>query len=452
MSTDTSRVTGALSSADLKTFQASIETNPAFLSAMNAVSTTPVNKVAVNRRTASKVDNSFSIHLPENPVTSQKSSGRCWMFAALNTFRYFAQAKMNLKEGFEFSQNYTLFFDKLEKANYFLESILQTLDVPVGSRLLDHLLSNPLQDGGQWDMFVNLMQKYGVVPKSVMPETESSSSTGQMCYQLTTVLRDGAAKLRSKADQGASESALRGIKDELISTIYRMLCIHLGEPPTSFEWQYRDKDRKFVRRGKISPQEFFKEYIGLNLDEYVCLIHDPRPGHSFNANYTVKFLGNVIEGRATEYINADLETIKSAAIAQLKDNDAVWFGCDVGKFLDRDSGVMDTNYFNYDLVYGVAPTFSKAERLMYCQSLMTHAMVFTGVNLNEAGKPTKWRVENSWSDSPGDKGFFQMSDEWFDEYMYEVVVHEKYVPEATKAARKLKPIELEPWDPMGSLA
>jgi bleomycin hydrolase len=450
--TEPSAKLGTLSEVDLAKFKSEFAAQDRNRASMNAVCTTPVQKVALNRRVAATLDHSFSIHLPENPATNQKGSGRCWMFAALNTFRTTAQQSMNMKEGFELSQNYTMFWDKLEKANYFLDSILQTLSEPIGSRLLDWLLANIITDGGQWDMFVNLIDKYGVVPKSAMPETESSSSTGQMNYQIVFMLRDYACRLRKANAEGASLDDLESQKMAYMSEVYRMLCIHLGEPPSEFEWQWRDKDKEFHRVGKITPREFYKKYVNVNLSDMVCLIHDPRPGHDCNSVFTVKYLGNVVGGRPTEYLNTDIDVIKRAAIAQLKAGDSVWFGCDVGKYLDRDSGVMDIALFDYDLVYGTEPTMNKAERLMYGHSLMTHAMVFTGVDVDDQGNPRKWRVENSWSDAPGDKGFFQMSDAWFDEYTYEVVVEKRHVPREVLACLDEEPFALEPWDPMGSLA
>ncbi|AIE87411.1 aminopeptidase C [Fimbriimonas ginsengisoli] len=448
----TSSSAGALSPDDLRGFQSAFDNDPAYRAAMNAVTTTTVTQVALNRRKAALVNHSFSVHLPENPATSQKSSGRCWMFAALNTFRTKAQQVMNMEAGFEFSQNYILFWDKLEKANYFLENILATLDEPEGSRLLDWLMVAPQNDGGQWDMFVNLIQKYGVVPKSVMPETESSSSTGRMADFVTTKLREYACRLRGAHRSGASEGDLREQKQGYMTEVYRMLCIHLGEPPSRFQWQWRDKDRVFHRAGALTPQEFYAKYVGVDLSEMVCLIHDPRPGHDFNRAFTVKFLGNVVGGRPTEYLNVELDVIKQAAIKQLQAGDSVWFGCDVGKHLHKDLGVMDLDLYDFDLVYGTTPAMSKAERLMYGQSLMTHAMVFTGVDLSDEGRPSKWRVENSWSAEPGDKGFFQMTDRWFDEYTYEVVVSKNHVPGDSLRALEAAPVELEPWDPMGSLA
>ncbi len=444
-------VSGGISLDDLRAFQSAFEDTPAYRQAMNAVCTAPVNQVSLNRRKTALIDHSFSVHLPENPATSQKNSGRCWMFAALNTFRTKAQLSMNL-ESFELSQNYTMFWDKLEKSNYFLENILKTLAEPVGSRLLNFLLANPIQDGGQWDMFVNVVDKYGVVPKSVMPETESSSATGQMCHHVTAKLREYSCRLRSAHEGGAKESALRKQKQTYMAEVYRMLCVHLGEPPNGFNWQWRDKDKVFHRAGQITPKEFYDKYVGVKLSDLVCLIHDPRPGHDFNRAYTVKFLGNVVGGRPTEYLNVELDVIKAAAIQQLQAGDSVWFGCDVGKYLERDLGVMDGDLFDFELVYGTTEGMSKAERLQYGHSQMTHAMVFTGVDLDEAGKSRKWRVENSWSDKPGNKGFFQMSDRWFDEFNYEVVVSKNFVPGDSLRALEQPPVELEPWDPMGSLA
>lgn len=231
-----------------------------------------------------------------------------------------------------------------------------------------------------------------------------------------------------------------------------MLCIHLGEPPSRFDWQWRDKDKLFHRVGSLTPKEFYSRYVGYDLSEMVCLIHDPRPQHELNRTYTVKFLGNVVGGRQIEYLNVDLETIKQSAIKQIQSGESVWFGCDVGQYLERELGTMDLDMFDYRLVYGTDVSMSKAARLQYGHSQMTHAMVFTGVDIDEDGKPRKWRVENSWSDAHGDKGFFQMTDSWFDEFTYEVVVHKNHVPGDVLRALDLAPIELEPWDPMGSLA
>jgi bleomycin hydrolase len=443
---------GAISTDLIARCQQAFESDLRYRQAMNAVCTTPITKVAQNRRRVVQTDHTFSHHLPENKSTNQKGSGRCWMFAALNTFRVEAIKNMNLADDFELSQNFPLFWDKFEKANYFLESIIKTVDEPSGSRLIDWLLSGPMQDGGQWHMFINLVKKYGVVPKTAMPETESSSSTGQMSYQLTFMLRDYACRIRKAHRDGAATETLIEMKGPFLEEIYRMLCIHLGEPPKEFHWQWRDKDKNFHRTGKLTPMEFYDRYIGINLDDMVCLIHDPRPDHQFGKVYTVNFLGNVVGGEPIQYLNVELPVMKKAAAEQIKAGQPVWFGNDVGKHLDRDLGVMDLDLFDFELIYGAAPTMSKAERLWYGHSLMTHAMVFTGVDIDDNGHPTKWRVENSWGDKGGDKGFLIMTDAWFDEYMYEVVVHRQFVPQELLAALDEEPIGLDPWDPMGSLA
>jgi bleomycin hydrolase len=242
------------------------------------------------------------------------------------------------------------------------------------------------------------------------------------------------------------------MRREQMAQVYTMLCVHLGVPPTEFEWQWRDKDRNFSRSGRVTPQAFFKQFVGMELDDLVCLIHDPRPGHSFNRLYTIKYLGNVVGGAPIAYVNVDLETMKAAAIKQIKDGEPVWFGCDVGKYLHRDLGTMDMDVFAFDLLYGSDLDLPKAERLMYRQSMMTHAMVFTGVDLDDADRPRKWRVENSWGEEGGQKGYYQMSDRWFDEYNLEVVVHKRHLSPEVVDVLSQDPVILDPWDPMGSLA
>ena len=441
-----------ISAERLEEFRARFDEEPRNRQSMNAVTTTPVHTIAKDRRVVSRMDHIYSHHLPEAKATSQNGSGRCWLFAALNTMRFKAIQDLKLPEEWELSQSYLMFYDKLEKANYFLEAILQTLDEPVGSRLLDWLLASPIQDGGQWHMFTSLVKKYGVVPKSVYPESESSSSTGQMNGFITAKLREFAAKLRARSEAGATREELEREKDGMMEEVYRFLSIHNGEPPKNFSWQYRDKDKNFVRDENITPQKFYEKYIGQDLDDMVCLIHSPQPGKKFNTLYTIRFLGNVVGGDPIHYLNVDIDILRDAASKQIQDGKPVWFGCDVGKYLDRDAGIMDTDLFQYDLVYGSHLEMNKAERLDYGQSLMTHAMVLTGVDLDAKGHPTKWRVENSWGEKVGDKGFLSMSDPWFDEFLYEVVVDKSRIPAKLLPILEQEPVELEPWDPMGSLA
>jgi bleomycin hydrolase len=445
------KVTHHLTPEALASFQDAFARDPRSRLAANAVANQSVHSVALNRPTVTDVDHIFSHVLPSNRTTSQKRSGRCWMFAGLNLFRSEAKARLNL-EDFEFSQNYLMFWDKLEKSNYFLENIIQTAQEPVDGRLVSFLLQRPIQDGGQWDMFVNLVRKYGVVPKSVMPETHSSSATPVMNRLITSKLREFAARLRQQAAEGASEDALQEVKTTMLGRIYHMLAVHLGEPPKSFDWQWQDKDNTFTRSGTLTPQAFFEEFVGMDLDDLVCLIHCPLKTRPYGQSYTIEYLGNVVEGQPIRYLNVPLDVFKQAAKDMLVEGQPVWFGCDVGKYRERDKGILDTALYDYDLVYGEPFNLSKAERLNHGDSVMTHAMVFTGVDVPDSGQPRKWRVENSWGEQIGDKGFFVMTDAWFDEYMYEVLVDKRYVPQQYLSALTQAPVVLPPWDPMGALA
>lgn len=435
----------------LAEFSTAFSSNPVNRIAMNAVTSAGLLAASKNPMAQRESRHSYSISLEQGEITNQKQSGRCWMFAALNTFRFEVMKNLNLKT-FELSQNYTLFYDKLEKSNYFLESILETLDEPTQGRLISFLLSAPLGDGGQWDMLCNLVRKYGVVPKEAMPETVSSSATREMTSALTRKLREDACRPRKAYADGSTLDELRQKKEAMMEEIYRVLCICLGEPPKTFDLEVTDKDDKFIRDTNLTGTAFFEKYVGLNLDDYVSLINAPTADKPYHRSYSVKFLGNVKEGCPVRYLNLPIEELKKAAIAQMKDGSPVWFGCDVGKDSSRDEGLLDTNTYQTDKLLGVTFGMNKAERLEYGESLMTHAMVFQGVNLDEEGKPNRWRVENSWGDAPGKKGYYVMSDEWFDEYMYQIVVNKKYLPDSYIAEYDSEPIMLEPWDPMGSLA
>ena len=425
--------------------------NPGNRMAMNAAVSCGICASSRNYVTEREIPHEFSISLEQGAVTNQKRSGRCWMFAALNCMRFQVIKKQNL-EDFELSQSYPLFYDKLEKANYFLESILDTLDEPTDGRLIAHLLAAPLNDGGQWDMLCSIVEKYGLVPKTAMPESVSSSATQEMVSYMTEKLREYACVLRKGHKAGKSMEQLKKEKEEMMETVYRMLCISLGKPPKTFTFEYRDKDGNFHREENLTPKAFYEKYVGLRLDDYVSVINAPTEDKPFYRSYTVQYLGNVKEGRPVKYVNLPIEEMKQAAIAQLKDGEPVWFGCDVGKRSFRDGGLMDTGIYDVETLFDTDFPMTKAERLEYGQSLMTHAMVFQGVNLDENGKPDRWRVENSWGEEAGKKGYFVMSDRWFDEYNYQVVVNKKYLSSKALEAYEKEPVRLNPWDPMGSLA
>ena len=440
-----------VSEQQLAAFAADFESQRANLVAMNAVTANGLMASAVSRAAVENDVHEYSISLEQGDITNQKQSGRCWMFAALNTMRYQVMKKCNLKT-FELSQAYLFFWDKLEKSNYFLESILETVELPTSSRLVSYLLTSPVGDGGQWDMLCNLVKKYGVVPKTAYPESKASSGSREMDSTLTEKLREDACILRRMYKEHLDMDTIRERKTEMLNEIYRLLCICLGEPLKSFTFEYRDEDKNFHRETDLTPKSFFEKYVGINLDDYVSLINAPTSDKPYGHSYTVKYLGNVREGNAVRYLNLPIEELKKAAIAQLKDGQPVWFGCDVGKHSDRDSGVMDLDIRSLETLLDTKFTMTKAERLDYGQSLMTHAMVFQGVNLDDNGQPNRWRVENSWGKDPGKDGYYLMTDRWFDEYMYQIVVNKKYLTDEQLAAYQADPIELEPWDPMGSLA
>ena len=437
----------------IKSYQRDSNSDKTLKLSRNAATHNEIIGLAMNWDEYRKIDHTFSNQITgEMRITNQKSSGRCWGYAGLNLFRIYLGRKHDLKN-FEFSQTYFMFWDKLEKSNYFLNSIIKTVNEPWDSRLMMHLLDSPIQDGGQWDMWVNLINKYGVVPKSEMPETYQSGKSMRMNRMITRKLREFAKELRDSINKKISEEKLYALKNKMLSTVYKMLVIHLGNPPESFDWQTRDKKKRFHRFKNLTPLSFFNEHVEIDLNELVCLINCPMSDKEYNKVYTVEFLGNVSEGNPIRYLNADIDILKNAAIESLKNNDPVWFGCDVGKYLHRTHGVMDTKLFDFNLFYGTKFTLDKASRLEYGESKMTHAMVFTGVDLDSKGKPKKWRVENSWGERNGEKGYYIMSDDWFDQYLYEVVISKKYLePNIIDLYENQDAKFLPPWDPMGALA
>ncbi len=392
----------------------------------------------------------FSVDVTTGKVSNQKQSGRCWMFAALNTFRHKMLNAFNLKD-FELSQNHTFFWDKYEKANYFYENILATAQEPLSSRKVAFLLQTPQQDGGQWDMIVSIFQKYGVVPKAVMPESSNSSNSRDLNNYLNKKLRKDAGTLRQLVADGQSEAAIQEAKEGMLQEIYNFLATSLGTPPETFDFEYRDEEKNYhIDRG-LTPQTFYDKYVGVDLEDYVSIINAPTADKPYNKSYTVEMLGNVVGGKEVKYLNVDMETFKKLAIAQLEQGESVWFGCDVGQSSTRDSGIMALDAFDMNDLFDIDFTMTKAQRLDYGESLMTHAMVLTGVDIVD-GKSTKWKVENSWGEKVGTNGFFVMSDEWMDEYTYQIVVRKEFLTAEQLAAFEAEPQVLAPWDPMGALA
>ncbi|MGW2031335.1 MULTISPECIES: C1 family peptidase [Streptomyces] len=433
---------------ELELFEKEFAARPVNRLMQNAVTQTPVDDVALDRRILTGIDHSVSHHLDDWKVTDQKQSGRCWMFAGLNLLRVGAARKLGVKD-FEFSQNYLLWWDKFERANHFLEAVVETSDRDVDDRTVAHLLADPIGDGGQWNMFVALVAKHGLVPKSAMPETDSSSSTRAMNRALQTLLRQGARDLRALAAEGVE--AQRGHKREVLAAVHRVLSIHLGTPPQRFLWQWEDRNKEFHRDGWLTPAEFAAAYVDLPLDEYVCLVHDPRESSPVGRTFTVEYLGNVVDAPPVVYLNAPVELLKRLAMEAVVGGEPVWFGCDVAKMMRADAGVWDAALFDYAAVYDAPFTLDKAGRLLHHDTQMTHAMLFTGVDVVD-GSPRRWRVENSWGEAKADKGFWTMNDSWFGEHVFEIAVRRSALPPELAAALDQPPIVLPAWDPMGALA
>jgi bleomycin hydrolase len=439
---------GTLATADLEQLRKGFTANPVYRLAQNAVTRVTVDDVAINREILNTIDHSLSTTLDDWKATNQEHSGRCWLFAGLNLLRVGVMRKTGLKE-FEFSQNHAMFWDKIERANYFLEAIIETAGRDLDDRTVAFLLENVAGDGGQWNMFAALVAKHGLVPKGYMPETQSSSNTARMNSILKYQLRQGTRAVRAAAAE--SVDAARAAKADILQVIYRVLCIHLGTPPESFDWQWTDKDKQFHRDGVLTPQEFAARYVELPVADYVCLVHDPRPTSPAGRTFTVEYLGNVSGAPPVTYLNVDMSVIKDIAARTIQGGEPVWFGCDVGKMMSSDYAIWDAGLYDLPSLYDAQFELDKAARLAYHETQMTHAMLFTGVDVLD-GVTRRWRVENSWGSERGKDGFYTMNDSWFGQYVFEIAARRDVLPAELQQALDAEPIVLPAWDPMGALA
>ena len=439
-----------LSVEDLQSLRDSFTADETNRIAMNAVTAAGIDKVAKNYDRARLLQHRFSTIVDNGEVTHQDRSGRCWLFSSLNVARFVAKKNMDLEQ-FEFSQNYAMYYDKLERVNYFLKDMACLVEAgePEDSRLVQHLLREVMGDGGQWTMAMNVYKKYGAVPKDLFPETESSKNTDPMNNKLCKLLRQAVAHMYENPEN------IDQIVKNATEAGHRILTIHLGEPPVSFDWEWTDKDDEFHRDGEITPVEFWKKYVGsADLESYVCLVDDPRKEHPKGRKIAIEHLGNVVGGDATEYLNVPNQFMKDCVRRVLVEQGIpVWFGAECGPMMDREAGAWATDLFEYDRVYGVRFDLSKEQRVRFGDSAMDHAMAFAGVDVADDGTTTRrWRVENSWGDKIADKGYFTMSDDWFTEYVYEVAVPKALLPEEYQKALEEPAISLPAWDPMGALA
>jgi bleomycin hydrolase len=435
----------------LGSFSKDYRSNPVKIAATRAFSTTVMTDLCNDPERAREMQFKFSVDIPTMKATSQNHSGRCWLFAATNVLREIVAKKKNIAE-FELSQSYLAFWDKFERCNYMLEAAIETANLPIDDRTVSYLLKDnvPVSDGGQWDMFVNIVNKYGIVPKDVMPETFQSSDTKNVNGELTRYMRKAAIELRNAVHNKATDKEIKAIKEEYLCNAYGFMCECYAEPPKSFDFEYITKDKEYKIEKGYTPLSFKEAMIGNLLEDYVGLINSPTQDKPYDKMYTVKYLGNVVGGSIVKYLNLPMDEIKKIMVQSLKDGNVIWFGSDCGKNGNRTTKVWDDKNFDLSPLTGMDYEMSKAEMLDYGASKMNHAMVITGVNLDN-DTPNRWKIENSWGSEGANGGYHTASDGWIDKYVYQIVVKKEYLGEKA-ALLKQKPVELAPWDPMGSLA
>ena len=434
---------GGISPEMLRQIKQADQGTPADKAIRNAIANNNINKLAVNLESLNNLDTHFSHKVESKGISDQQSSGRCWLFTGLNVLRAKAIAKYDMGE-FQFSQNYSFFWDQLEKANLFLQGIIDTRQKPMDDKMVEWLFKHPIGDGGQFTGVSDLLTKYGVVPADVMVETYSSNNTARMGNLIGLKLKEFGLQLRENPQASAAE--LEKKKTEMLGTIYRMLVLNLGEPPTKFTWTRKDAKGNPVETKEYTPLSFFDEYVGDDLrNNYVMLMNDP--SRAYYKLYEIDFDRHSYDGKNWTYVNLPIDDIKQMAIASIKDSTMLYFSCDVGKFFNREQGVLDVNYLDYGSLLGTTFGMDKKQRIQTFSSGSSHAMTLMAVDLDENGKPKKWMVENSWG--PGaNSGHVIMTDEWFDEYMFRLVVNKKYITEKVKEVLKQKPTRLPAWDPM----
>lgn len=477
--------TRALANDDIEKYSRAFNADRANRVAANAAVSSGVLKAATSYQGMRALPHEFSVELKQGSITNQEHSGRCWMFAALNTLRFEVMHRWNL-EDFEFSETYLFFWDKVEKSNAYLENVLATLDETTESRLFQTINDEPASDGGWWQMFVNLVNKYGLVPKSAYPESANSRSSDDFTQYLESQLRTFAARLRDAHKSGRTAQELRVMKLEDMETVYRICAISLGEPPRRFDFLARakeeddakksdgkdasasrtdgpngdasaakngDKDsgrdeRPQIREYGITPLDFYRRYVPVDVNDYVTLANAPLPQRPFNTLYQIAYTTNVAETKPMEFVNVPLDTFRAAALRQLTDGHPIWFACDCLQYSLRKDGVFDRNAVRVDELFGTDFTFDKSRSLEYGDSPSNHAMTLTGVNLGKDGKPNRWKVENSWGKENGKDGYYVASDEWFDEYVTELIIRKDYLDDATTAVLAAAPTVLDPWQPL----
>lgn len=416
---------------------------------MNAVSRVDLYELSINRELMKGVDFTFSDELEVSlEATAQQKVGVCWLFAAMNLMRYYTRKNINLKN-FEFSGPYLMFWDKLEKANYFLEKVIEFRNRDYHDRELSSFLKEPLPDGGDWYMFVNLVKKYGMIPASVMQHSAYSKDSTMINKVLATKLRRDAAEIRQMSRDGLTLDKIQAKRKQFIEEVYSILVICFGTPPQKFDWSYRNEDKAFFREKDITPQNFYKKYVGLDLDEYVSVWSSPLSDTPYNQVYSMAHVRKMVGGNTLLSLNIDFKEFKDYALNKLKQHEPVLFSCDVTKDCLRKEGLLLKNLYNFDLVFQTPFRLEKADRLEMGETSMTHCMLIVGVDLDDAGQPVKWKIENSWGAEVGSKGYFTMSDEWFDDNVYQLIVTKKDLGTQKLALLDQEPVVLPLWHALG---
>ena len=417
--------------------------------AQTAATTNGLFKAAENIRSIDDNNFNFSIDVDTHQVTNQRHSGRCWMFSCLNVIRFQIEKQYNI-ENFELSQNYLFFYDKLEKANYFYQNILDTSGEELSSRDVQFLLNSPQQDGGDWNLIISLVEKYGVVPKYEMDESSCSMDSTELNTLLNRKLRADAIVLRRMMNSNKTNDEIKSFIDEQLVEVYRILSIALGTPPETINFTFRDKDKKYTSYQNLTPVEMYQKYVDIDLNDYAIIINVPTESMPFDQTFEVELSGNMVDGKPNRYLNVEMDELKKLTIKQLKSGEPVWFACDVLKHFDRQKGIMSDSLYKFKDLFDLDFNMTKGERFNYRESLPTHAMVIAGVNIVD-DKPTKWKVENSWGDTIGDKGFCVMDDKWMTDYLFEVVVRKEFLTDTQRANLEKDAIVLPFWNPMNPI-
>jgi bleomycin hydrolase len=423
--------------------QASFKMDNTQKALMNSITNNDIKKLVLNRELLNRHNDVFNLKIDVEGITNQKSTGRCWMFAALNLMRPKVIKKFKLSS-FEFSQAYLFFWDKLDKANYFLETIIETRDRDIDDRELQAILSNPIPDGGWWNYVVNLIDKYGVIPKELMPETKNTSNSKMINKTMVNLARQNAVELREMTRDGKTITSLRERKLEMLKDYYRLLVLHFGIPPEKFIWRIEDKDGDLIEN-KYTPLEFYNDVVGLDLNQYVIICD--YPSFPYNDHYQINFCTNMTEKPDMNFINLDIEQLKLYALVSLQDSTPVWFAADASWQMEHDHGIMAVDIYDYESLFGIKDKMKKADRIRYRASMANHAMVFVAADISEE-KALKWRVENSWGSEKGNKGYWTMYDSWFDKYVFTIIIDKKFIKKEDLKLLEKKPNKIPAWDPL----